>query len=146
MRHSQAAASDYRTGDDARWLTATGRQMANAAGVALRSRGIDDAPAFDIIVCSPLARAVQTAEIVARHLDWADEIRCFESLRSEASPRRAVEDLQELGVSVLAVCHEPIVSSMSAILSSQASRPLAGFRPAEIHCLEDGAVSWRFQA
>lgn len=144
MRHSQAAPSDYRTTDDARWLTAKGRTIAMEAGRALASQSGD---AIDMIVASPLARAVQTAELVAQCLGWSDQIRCLESLRSESSAQRAVDDLQALeGLNVLAVSHEPIVSTMCALLSGQGISDFrSGFRPAEICCLSEGATGWRWR-
>lgn len=145
MRHSQAAPSDYRTTDDARWLTAKGRTIAVEAGWALATKTAGDA--IDLIVTSPLSRAVQTAELVAQCLGWSDPIRCLEALRSESSAQRAVEELQELeGAAILAVSHEPIVSSMSALLCGQSIRDFeSGFRPAEVCCLSEGAVSWRWR-
>lgn len=145
MRHSQAAPSDFRTTDGARWLTAKGRTMAMDAGQALAGQSAIDA--IDVIVASPLARTVQTAELVAQALGWSDQIRCLESLRSESSAQRAIEDLQGLeGINILAVTHEPIVSTMCALLSGESISDFrSGFRPAEICCLSDGAAGWRWR-
>jgi phosphohistidine phosphatase SixA len=144
MRHSQAAPSDYRTTDNARWLTAKGRTIAMDAGRALAK---ESGGAIDIIVASPLARAVQTAELVAQCLGWTDQIRCLESLRSESSAQRAIDDLQGLeALNVLAVSHEPIVSTMSALLTGQSISDFrSGFRPAEICCHNEGAAAWRWR-
>jgi phosphohistidine phosphatase len=145
MRHSQATPADFRTTDDARWLTAKGRTMASAAGKAL-AQEVAAGP-IDMIVTSPLSRTTQTAELVAQALGWNAEIVCLESLRSESSPHRAIEELEALGaVAVLAVTHEPIVSSMYALLSGQKVRDIqSGFRPAEIACLHEGKVGWRYR-
>ncbi len=145
MRHSQAAASDFRTTDEARWLTAKGRGMALDAGRAL-AQEVSETP-IDIIVTSPLSRTVQTAELVAQTLGWSAEIVCLEALRSESSPQRAIEELEALpGMAILAVTHEPIVSSMCALLCGQHLRDIrSGFRPAEIACLSGGEVGWRWR-
>lgn len=146
MRHSQAAPSDFRTTDEARWLTAKGRGIATDAGRAL-AKEIAASRSIDMIVCSPLSRTVQTAELVARELGWQAEIRCLSALRSECNPQRAIEELLELEAEVvLAVTHEPIVSSMCALLSGEAMKDhRSGFRPAEISRIREGSVNWRWR-
>jgi phosphohistidine phosphatase len=140
MRHSQAAPADFRPPDDARWLTARGRELAREAGQALVERG-----GIDCIVTSPLVRAVQTAEIVAGCLAWQGEIHSLCALRSEGLAQRAVEELQALGAgSVLALTHEPLVSTMSALLAGREVG--GGFRTAEIRCFRDNALDWRWRA
>ncbi len=145
MRHSQAAPSDFRTTDDARWLSATGRSIACEAGQALSEELAGTK--LDLIVTSPLSRTVQTAELVAQALAWQDEIQCLEALRSESSPQRAMEELMALpGAAILAVTHEPIVSSLFALLSGQKLSDLrSGFRPAEICCVANGNQAWRWR-
>jgi phosphohistidine phosphatase len=145
MRHSQAAPSDFRTTDDARWLTAKGRAIGSEAGQALAKELAGTS--LDLIVTSPLSRTVQTAELVAQALSWQEEIQCMAYLRSEASPARAMDELLALPVaSVLAVTHEPMVSSLCALLSGQKSNDVrSGFRPAEICCIADGSQSWRWR-
>ncbi len=143
MRHSQAAPADFRTTDGARWLTTKGREIAKEAGQAL-ARETRASP-IDLIVTSPLARTVQTAELMAQALGWTAEIACMESLRSESSPQGGIDDLLELqGAAILAVTHEPIVSSICALLLGQRPQDTrSGFRPAEIACVVDGKVVWR---
>lgn len=143
MRHARAAPSDYRTRDDTRWLTDSGRQMAREAGRALVEQGQQ----IDTIVTSPLVRAVQTAEIVARAMDWTGEIVALESLRSESPAQSATEDLQALGSpAVLAVSHEPIVSTISALLLDSGKSDLrAGYRTAEIRGIAGATLRWRWQ-
>lgn len=139
MRHSQAVAADYKTRDDARWLTLRGRALAKEAAIALDGHG-----SIDCIVSSPCCRTVQTAEIVAHQLGYTGEIAILESLRSESSPQMAVEELNELPFErVLALSHEPIVSMMSTLLSGQNPLTLqTGFRPAEIRGHLDDAQTW----
>jgi phosphohistidine phosphatase len=146
MRHSQSAPADFRTTDDARWLTSKGRSIASDAGRAL-AQEISGGAVIDTIVTSPLSRTVQTAELVAQALGWQAEIHCLSSLRSESSPQRAIEELLELPAEVvLAVTHEPIVSSMCALLSGQSIKDFqSGFRPAEISCISEGSVTWRWR-
>lgn len=129
MRHSRAISADYQTTDDARWLSESGRELARAAGDALSKEA-----GIDCIVTSPLARAVQTAEIVAHCLGYQGPIRCLASLQSEMPAQRAVEDLQSLACrAVLAISHEPIISAMSALLRGKGSDEFrAAFSTAEI--------------
>lgn len=139
MRHSRAASADFRTTDDARWLTAEGREFALRGGAALAENA-----SIEYIVSSPLARAVQTAELVARCLNWEGPIICLEGLRSEASPQETAQELLSLpSASVLAVSHEPIISSIASILLGSNHR---GFRTAEIQGIKDGAKTWSWLA
>jgi len=130
MRHSRAVAADFQTTDEARWLSEPGREMARAAGQALLANDT----AIDCIVTSPLARAVQTAEIMAHCLGYRGPIRCLASLQSEMPAQRAVEDLQSLAChAVLAVSHEPIASAMGALLRGKGPDEFrAAFNTAEI--------------
>ncbi len=142
MRHSQAVSADYKTRDDSRWLTEAGRKLALEAGHALAKQ-----ETIDCIVSSPCCRAVQTAELVAQSLGYQGEIAILESLRSEASPQMAVEELKQLPFAVvLATSHEPIVSTMSLLLSEQSpTARQSGFRTAEIRCHSGGTQNWQWR-
>ena len=142
MRHSQAVSADYKTRDDSRWLTEAGRALAVEAGRALAQQAT-----IECIVSSPCCRAVQTAELVAQCLGYQGEIAILESLRSEASPQMAVEELKQLPfATVLATSHEPIVSTMSLLLSGQSpTARQSGFRTAEIRCHSDGTQHWQWR-
>ena len=142
MRHSRAVSADSRTSDEARWLTESGREMAAAVGAALAERGT-----IDCIVTSPLVRAVQSAEIVAACLNWRGEIRTMDSLCSESPAQRALEDLQALACrSLLAVTHEPIVSTMSALLSGKSGSEFrSAFQTAEVRAFHGDNLVFRHQ-
>lgn len=146
MRHSRAAPADFRTPDDARWLTAQGRAIAREAGIAL-AREVG-AEGIDTIVTSPLCRTVQTAELLVQAFDWEHEIHSLHALRSESSPQGAIDELLDLpGNAILAVTHEPIVSSICALLCGEDPRKIhSSFKPAEIACIHAGAVRWRWRA
>ncbi len=139
MRHSIAVGTDFQTTDESRWLTTEGRQLATVAGQALRKTG----QRIGCIVCSPLVRTVQTADLVASCLSHSEEIRSMHCLRSEASSQRGLEELAELEYDVvLAISHEPIVSTMSALLTGESA---TAYRPSEIRCFEDGKRTWRHE-
>lgn len=79
MRHgqSQANAQMIIAGSDDSPLSPIGVQQAEYAGDTIRQYFH-----FDLLVCSPLRRAIQTAQIVARHMDYAeDRILVLDDLR-----------------------------------------------------------------
>lgn len=145
MRHSIAVPADFETTDDSRCLTEQGRLYAVSAGQALRDHLATHNIELACIVTSPLVRAVQTAELVAASIGHRREIRALHALRSESPSERGVDELQALGHGVvLAVTHEPIVSSMSArILGESSSGFGSGFHPSEIRGYEDSVAIWR---
>ena len=141
MRHSQASAGDFQTPDDSRWLTAFGRELATRAARQLRS-----ALEVERIVCSPLVRCVQTAELVSGCLGLEGEITTLPALRPEGAPQEAVNALEAIGVNnLLAVTHMPIVASMAELLSGQVPGKGASFAPAEVQAFSGGkkTFSWR---
>lgn len=119
-RHADAVDPEE-TGDldEDRWLTEEGRRRALAVGEALRAS--HDLPA--LILTSPLVRAVQTAEGVARGLGYAGDCRVLRSLATGGSVGRVFSDLAEHARhhhSLLIVGHEP---QMSAIAATAMGRP-----------------------
>jgi phosphohistidine phosphatase len=137
MRHGMAVPGDFRTPDEGRWLTESGRQSALRAGEAIRSEGLT----VDTVVSSPLVRAVQTAELAARAMGFSQSIPSLQSLRSEESPSRALDDLRAAGGVILAVTHEPMASALCALVSGISHGSL---RTAEIRGFEGDSMSWRF--
>ena len=73
---------------------------------------------FDVVVCSPLVRAVQTAELVVAGLSHAGRVLVDPRLVPEGSPRHVVAMLRELAPTrrVALVAHEPILSSLASLL------------------------------
>ena len=65
-------------------------------------------PAFDAILVSPLVRAVETAEPVARACGFAEPLRESKALRPGAEPEVILEEVAKLGArNVLLVGHMP---------------------------------------
>ena len=145
MRHSFAVPASFQTTDDARWLTERGREMATVAGVALQQELARLGTRIDCIVTSPLVRAVQTADLVAGCVDYRSEIRAMISLRSESPSQRALDEVGALGHNVvLAITHEPTISTMSALHTGEGLSGFgAGFQPSEICGFIDGELEWR---
>jgi len=144
MRHSVAVRTNFQTPDDARWLTSEGRALAIDAARALGSTLAEAGRSLDCIVCSPLVRAVQTAELVAQELGYTLEITAHPWLRSESPTQRAVDALLARAgrATVLAVSHEPLVSTISTQIVGR-SGTLHGYHPSEIRCLVGVMVGWR---
>ena len=133
IRHAHAVDQDDRIDDEARWLTAKGRALARAVGERLR----DDEIAVDAIFSSPLVRAVQTAELVARGLKFHGLVEVVPALAPAGSVRRAAQELDGRGDLVVAVGHEPGISALAAHL---VGRGVAAFRKGQALLVDDGRV------
>lgn len=114
VRHGEAIARCDEVLEEDRWLTPAGRDgfRANARRWAKRV----DVP--DVIVTSPLVRAVQTADILAEVLDFGGEI----GVSRELAPGFGVEGLFRLAAacgmprSLAVVGHEPDLGEVFARL------------------------------
>lgn len=117
LRHADAgeASAEGYTTDAARVLTPKGikrtRQLANA----LRQMEIT----FDVILSSPLIRAQQTAEIVARSLRKEKHMRHAGQLAPDGSLSDVlalIESVRAKAGSILLVGHEPSLSHLISLL------------------------------
>ena len=101
-------------GDEARHLTEVGRQRTLKAAARMRALGLE----FDLILTSPLARAVETAEIIAAAYDAGLTSRVLPELATGIAPADAVAALAPHGRndSVMIVGHEPQLSALVSIL------------------------------
>lgn len=100
--------------DEDRALTREGRRdVAKVARCLLRG-----ANRFDVVVSSPLVRAVQTAELIVAGLSHGGRVLVDPRLEPEGSPRELLGLLAELapGRRVALVAHEPILSSFASLL------------------------------
>ena len=125
IRHAEAG--DDAPRDEARALTARGREDARRLGQALARRGVE----FSLMVTSPLVRAVQTAEIVASEVGYRDRITVTELLVPDGTASRLVGFLRSTGreremegtPSIALVAHEPILSGLAAALTGKPRHP-----------------------
>jgi phosphohistidine phosphatase len=123
IRHAEAG--DDAPRDEARSLTARGREDARRLGQALARRGVE----FTLMVTSPLVRAVQTAEIVAAEIGYRDRMTVTDLLVPEATASRVVGFLRSTGrqlegtASIALVAHEPILSVLAAALIGKPRHP-----------------------
>jgi len=81
LRHASANHYDPAKDDDKRPIDKTGEQQSHDVGRALAALDLD----LDVLISSPLTRAMQTAEIVAEELGHKAKIVTDKALRPEAS-------------------------------------------------------------
>jgi phosphohistidine phosphatase len=120
--------------DEARPLTARGRKRTKAAarGLAAEMGGVD------VIATSPLVRAAETAEIVAKALGGAEPV-ALDALRPERRPDELLEWLRSLdaGATAAVVGHDPHLSFLVGWL-------LTGRDDAFVELKKPGTVLLRF--
>ena len=95
-------------------------------------------------MCSPLPRAVQTAELVAAGIDYLGAISSWRCLEPAAQPRVAGTEIARAGEAVLVVGHEPSISAIGAYLMGRPSFP--PFRTAQCCAIEDGKPTFTARA
>ncbi len=107
VRHAEAAPGDP---DELRPLTPKGREVATALGEWVR----DEAGRIDAVLCSPLARARETAEAIAREAGLAAEP--VELLAPGATAADVLAAVSGRGEVVVAVGHQPDCGEIAAAL------------------------------
>ncbi|MBI3586469.1 MAG: phosphohistidine phosphatase SixA [Ignavibacteriales bacterium] len=133
LRHGDAVES--RTlHDSERPLSDLGKQQATAAGKFLHS--LQQQPSM--ILCSPLLRAVQTAEAVQQELGTAPP-QISEFLTPSGDPRQIVEELNKFrNDAILLVGHEPHVSTTISLLISGNGLARIEMKKNSLACIEVG--------
>src|SRR5947208_1725909 len=114
MRHAEAEDEAVSGGDEARALTARGRQRTRDAAAGLRALGLR----FDAILTSPLVRAAETAEVIAEQYSNNPPPQVVAALSTDVSPRDALAGLAQSARhgNILAIGHEPQLSRLVALL------------------------------
>jgi phosphohistidine phosphatase len=120
MRHANAGEPDPRMypDDNVRPLNARGREEHELVAAALARMGLG----ISHILSSPLARAVETAEITARALGMRQGIQSLEQLGHQFTIQELCRVLREypVGSTIAAVGHEPDLSHFaSAMLAAR---------------------------
>lgn len=137
MRHGIAvdrADSGAKSSDRERTLTPKGIKRIQKAAKGLIALSLS----FDRILTSPLARARQTAKLVARALGLED---CLEEI-PQLSPDQSVQDLVSGLVAysgekkILLVGHEPLLSSAISFLLSGTAGAAIRMKKGGLCCLE----------
>ena len=140
VRHGDAVPEEDAGSDRDRWLSPKGREHARMLGRLMREQRVEP----DAILCSPLPRAVQTAELLAQALDYLDLVVTLRCLEPSAQPRVAASEILARGAAVVVVSHEPAISSLGAFLTGRAGFPQ--FRTAQCCAIENGKPTWASRA
>jgi phosphohistidine phosphatase len=140
VRHAEAVPEEDAGSDRDRWLSPRGREAARVLGRLLREQRFE----LDAIVCSPLPRAVQTAELIAASVDFLGAIRSLRCLEPSAHPRVASGEIAAAGATVLVVGHEPSISALGGFLLGRPSFP--PFRTAQCFAIENGKPTFTARA
>jgi phosphohistidine phosphatase len=140
IRHADADPVTPAIADPQRPLTETGHQQARAIGDRLRWH--DCTPTQ--IWSSPLVRALETAELIARGVESELAVEAVPALAPGADPRAVVAALRQLAddAIVMLVGHGPNLSRVGALLTGEPE--LAILERAEAVRIVDGAMRWRF--
>jgi phosphohistidine phosphatase len=121
LRHGEAGKSiPSGSSDSKRPLTVTGERELIVISKALRKMGVK----LDVILTSPLQRARQTADIVAKEFKAQDKIRQLRELSPEGNKKALYKNLSSFkeGTSILLVGHNPYLSEMvSEIVTDEKS-------------------------
>ena len=136
IRHA-AAELAHPSGDAARRLTPDGVKRMKKVARALSSIGVRP----EIIYTSPLARARETAEIVASALGETDVVEC-EHLAPGHAPASVIDFLRHAKCrSAAVVGHEPQLGELVALMLCGSSRSVVDMKKASVACVEfDGPV------
>ncbi len=140
VRHGDAVPEEDAGSDRDRWLSPRGRESTRILARLLREQRLE----LDAILCSPLPRAVQTAELVAQGLDYIGTIVSLRCLEPSAHPRIASGAIAAAGRAVMVIGHEPSISSVGAFLMGRPSFP--PFRTAQCCAIEDGKPTFTARA
>ena len=124
VRHAEAAPGEP---DDLRELTPAGEESARALGKQLAANGVRPGA----LLTSPLLRARQTADELARSLGVAAEP--DERLAPGATPERLRDAVAGRGETVIAVAHQPDCALIAATLTGGEPPP---FPPAGVVAVE----------
>ena len=126
LRHGIAVergAGGYRD-DSERPLTPDGEKKVRQLAKALRGLEVE----FDVLLTSPFARALRTAQIVAQVFDAKKKLEVCDDLAVGGDPKAVVGQLQRRHKSaetVMLVGHEPYLSDLvSMLLTGHAGLPL----------------------
>jgi phosphohistidine phosphatase len=129
IRHGDAVTSSS-LGDHGRPLSIEGRRQVAATGRALAEHRVR----ASLVWCSPLVRAVQTAELVVTPLDFEGIIEARDDLYPDSSTDSLASELARLDPteSVIVVGHQPFMSTAASLLLNVA---VSRFATGTAYCL-----------
>lgn len=131
VRHGDARSPENDLGDSGRCLSKIGRDQARATGRALAERGVKPTHVW----CSPLVRAVQTAELIVGEAHFKGVVEARDDLYPDSRPRALFNALAQLpaDADVLVVGHMPY---MAAAASELLGISVGGFSTAAAYRVE----------
>jgi phosphohistidine phosphatase len=113
LRHAKAEEGGPATPDEERALTAGGHERMRSVAKAIARLE----PKLDAILTSPLLRARQTAEPVARALSLQDDLIESDALSPDADPKEILQEIGKRGFRrVLVVGHMPNLGKLLGYL------------------------------
>lgn len=148
LRHASAGSRKANAAaDELRALDPDGIQQCGVIGRALSAMDVK----VEAVISSPLKRAIQTAELVAREIGYKDKIESSDALRPEADYRAFQQLLQSHAKTdeIMVVGHNPNLSEfLSLLISGGASHSAVDLRKGAIAKVPiDGnssALQWCF--
>lgn len=121
-----------------RYLSAEGRQILRAIGNKLR---LTEEPSFDRVITSPLAAAVQSAELFADRVDYVGVIEVLPTLAAASAPASVIaSSILERGQTVAVIADEPVLASVGAFLVGRPTFPPA--LHAQVSFVRDRTPVW----
>lgn len=124
VRHAEAVEQAEGLDDHVRWLTPKGRKQQQRAAVRLNRKRVRP----ELIITSPLTRAVQTAELLLPELGKRPRLIADNRLAADATVEELLTLIKEQeGLDcLLLVGHEPLLSGLAAaLLESELAFPFA---------------------
>lgn len=137
MRHGQAV-DRSEVGDMGRWLTKKGREDVRKVAALLSKKNTT----IKKIVCSPLVRAVQSAELMASVLQVDGPIAISGDVTPEGDVDVAKVTLRAMGEHVLVLSHESFVSRFIQTLTGTDEY----FSTSELRCIVGNELKWALKA
>ena len=131
IRHADALDGDV---DDERPLSPRGRRQ-----VRRLARFLSSSKAVEVLEVwhSPLVRARQTAEELAKEMGWGARLRRMKGLLSEDPPGIMAAELRDAALPVALVGHNPHLESLATLLATGQAQPCAFvFRKCAVLALE----------
>ncbi|HWI40165.1 MAG TPA: histidine phosphatase family protein [Verrucomicrobiae bacterium] len=139
VRHAEAVPLSG-SGDCARHLTARGRKRFRRNVEMLLEKG----PAPRTILTSPFVRAVQTAELLARHAGYSGEVHACTAIADEVSADDLHAMLRRWGKRLFVVGHEPSLSLLVAQVTGTQAVPFpkGGIAALDVKPDGTGRLEW----
>jgi phosphohistidine phosphatase len=141
VRHAHAVPDE----DDARRpLSARGRKTVRQVAAFFRaSRALQPGQIWH----SPLWRARETAEILARGLDLSRKVLVETSdLRPEDDPAEIIRRFASVGEDLALVGHEPHLGALATrLVCGKGKPPVFEFKKGAVLCLERADASWQIR-